>query len=440
MSANTTSGRSILQHARETVGPSEGIPIGLGDSAAIDAFNRLRVSEPAGLFDTQLQYDTSPIFWESAFTGTAAAVTHLPDESAARLTVGASDTVTRQSRAYHRYQPGKSQLIMMTFVLSPPSLGVDQRVGYFDDENGLFLAIDSADALPYIILRSFTSGTAVDTPIAQADWNLDTLDGSGGDGNPSGITLDITQSQILIIDLEWLGVGRSRIGFVIDGLIVYCHEFLRANSIGAPYMTTANLPLRYQIGAGAGVTGTYSMRQICSMVSSEGGFDTERGIPMSIVPTGTTSITARRPILSIRPQTTFNAITNRGTIIPEGYTIFTDDQDVFYEIIYGGFLSGAAFVPVNGTFSQAEYDASASSISGGFAIESGIVEAGTGPGANQGPGSIQSALLSKLPMALDANGDHPAGPILTDNLTVVVASIPGTATDTAAALNWRELR
>lgn len=440
MSASTTSGRSILQHARETVGPGEGIPISFGDSPAIDAFSRLRVSSPAGLFDTQLQYDASPIFWESAFTGTAAAVTHLPSESAARLTVGANDVVTRQSRAYHRYQPGKSQLIMMTFVLSPPSLGIDQRVGYFDDENGVFLAIDSADALPYIVLRSFVSGAAVNTSVVQTNWNLDTLDGSGGDDNPSSIALDVTKSQILIVDLEWLGVGRLRIGFVIDGLIVYCHEFLRANSLDTPYMTTANLPLRYQIEAGAGVTGTYSMRQICSMVASEGGFDTERGVPMSIVPTGTTSITSRQSILSIRPRATFNGITNRGTIIPEGYTIFTDDQDVFYEIIYGGSLSGAAFVPVNGTFSQVEYDVSASSISGGFAIESGIVEAGTGPGANQGPGSIQSALLSKLPLALDANGDHPAGPILTDNLTVVVTSIPGTATDTAAALNWRELR
>ncbi len=206
-------------------------------------------------------------------------------------------------------------------------------------------------------------------------------------------------------------------------------------------MTTANLPVRYEIEVSGQVTGTYSMQQMSAMVASEGGFELERGIPMAVdmQATGTLSITTRRPILTIRPAATFNGIVNRGTIVPDGYNIFSDDQDIYYEIVYGGFLNTSNFQAVNGTFSQVEYDFLATSISGGFVIDAGIVEVGSGPGQSRAPGRINEALTSKLPLALDINGDHP-GPILTDNLTVVVTSIPGTATDAAAAFKWKELR
>lgn len=433
----TESGRSILQHAREVVGDDKGVTTRLGNSPSVDAFTRLRVSNPAGLFDSQLQYDESLIFWESQYTGTMAAVTHLPYESAVSLTAGAGDRVTRQTREYHRYQPGKSQMIFATFVLAPVQQYVEQRIGYFDGDNGIYLEILDTDGQPYITRRTYTSGAAVDNRIAQADWNMDRLDGTGD----SGISIDWTQSQILIIDLEWLGTGRVRVGFVIDGLIYYVHEFLNANRLNTVYMTTANLPVRYEIEVSQPATGTYSMKQICSMVASEGGFELERGIPMAVdmQATGTLSITTRRPILTIRPAATFNGIANRGTIVPEGYNIFSDDQDIYYEIIYGGFLNTSNFQAVNGTFSQVEYDFIATSISGGFVIDAGIVEVGSGPGQSRVPGRINEGLTSKLPLALDINGDHP-GPILTDNLTVVVTSIPGDATDTAASLKWKELR
>ena len=433
----TDSGRSILQHAREVVGDDEGVTMRLGDSPSIDAFMRFRVSNPVGLFDSQMQYDESLIFWESQYTGTMAAVTHLPNESSVRLTAGAGDRVTRQTRAYHRYQPGKSQMILMTFVLAPVRQYVEQRIGYFDGDNGIYLEILDTDGEPYITRRTFTSGAAVDNRVARADWNVDRLDGTGD----SGISIDWTQSQILIIDLEWLGTGRVRVGFVVNGLIFYAHAFMNANRVNTVYMTTANLPVRYEIEVSGQVTGTYSMQQMSAMVASEGGFELERGIPMAVdmQATGTLSITTRRPILTIRPAATFNGIVNRGTIVPDGYNIFSDDQDIYYEIVYGGFLNTSNFQAVNGTFSQVEYDFLATSISGGFVIDAGIVEVGSGPGQSRAPGRINEALTSKLPLALDINGDHP-GPILTDNLTVVVTSIPGTATDAAAAFKWKELR
>jgi len=327
--------RPLLQNSREIDGGEGGVTIKAGDSGSIDAFARLRVSNNVGLFDSQLEYGTNDLLWDTS-PSTGSFVTHLPNEASANLTVAAGQTVIRQTRQYHRYQPGKSQLILQTFVCQKPTLGLYQNVGYFDTQNGVFFRISENDNSLNFVQRSYVSGSPVDMTIAQTDWNLDTLTGAGGDGNPSGIRLDIEQSQILIIDLEWLGVGRVRVGFVIDGIPVYCHEFLNANVNDSVYMTTANLPLRYEISAAGGMTGTYSLKQICNQVSSEGGYENERGLPVAVdtSPTGTIGVTTRQAVLSIRPKATFNGFVNRAQIIPESYNIAAATNAALIEVVY----------------------------------------------------------------------------------------------------------
>lgn len=406
----------------------------LGDTPASDAFARLRVSNPVTLFDSQLQYDLSALFWESGITNNSgsAAVTHLPNESAARLTVGANDTVIRQTRGYYRYQPGKGQLIMMTFGGFTPTAGVTRRVGYFDGSNGIFFQV--ASSTPSFVLRSTVSGSVVNTSIPQSSWNLDKLDGTGA----SGLTLDTTRSQILIIDLEWLGVGRVRCGFIIGGSIVFAHEFLNANAQASSYMTTANLPLRYEIDALIGVAGTHTFTQICSQLSSEGGFQSELGIPVSVSNGATTiSVTTRRPVLSIRPRALFNSIANRAGLIAEDVIVYSDDVTAYWEVIYGGSLTGVSFANVDTTYSITESDVAATSISGGIKIASGFSPVGA-IGANNQPGQVSREIISKLPISLNIAGNHPTTPF-TDNLTVVATSF-GAATDVSAEIGWRELR
>jgi hypothetical protein len=164
------------------------------------------------------------------------------------------------------YQPGKSQLILCTGVLnqSGGGTGIKQAFGYFDDNNGLFL--QNNEGTIQLVKRSSTTGSPVDTEVDQADWNLDTMNGSGN----SGITLDFTKAQILLIDFEWLGVGRVRMGFVIDGNIYYAHEFNHANNINVVYMSTPNLPIRYEI-ENLGTGGASLLQHICASVISEGG-------------------------------------------------------------------------------------------------------------------------------------------------------------------------
>jgi hypothetical protein len=241
------------------------------DSPSIDAFGRWRVSEPQTIFDSKQLYDAQPLFWDDQqVSGTGTTSTHNPNTASTVMSVSGTTAGRRVRQTFMRfnYQPGKSQLILCTGTLSATGggTGIVRAMGLYDDKNGIFIR-DNQGTVEAVI-RTYTSGTAVDNAVSQANWNLDKMDGTGA----SGVTLDPTKSQIVAIDFEWLGVGRVRIGFVVDGAFIYVHEFLHANRTAGVYMSTPNLPLRYEISNnGTGVAS--SLEHICSSVMSEGGIE-----------------------------------------------------------------------------------------------------------------------------------------------------------------------
>jgi hypothetical protein len=296
-------------------------------------------------------------------------------------------------------------------------------MGYFDPEEGIFWQQTGAGSA--MVRRSSTSGSPVDEVVAQVNWNLDPMDGTG----PSGITLDPTKTQILIIDLQWLGVGRVRVGFVIGGAIYYVHEFLYANVLSTVYMRTATLPVRYEItNTGVAASATNDLIQICSAVMSEGGLDfvPQRRFTAN---NGTTliNLTTRRPILSIRPRLTFNSQTNRIPISVESLEFYIDAAtNAFVEVVFGGALTGAAFADVDTANSAAQFDVAATAITGGTIVASAYVT-----GAARG---ITRAVPPRTPLTLDAAG------VVQTPLSVVATRIGGGATNVAAALDWLEMR
>ena len=377
-------------------------PISFKDSANLDAFARIRTSEPVGIFENKniqsrrktqwaepidgvilehgsvtsgpflvaetvtggtsgatgtvnavnagdLNIDTMDLFndFESGelITGgtsgatatlssvdTGSKIEHLADEAAVQLTVGqlSGDKVIRQTNRYHAYLPGKSHMVNMTFVFGTAATNVRRRVGLFDDKNGVFLEQVSSGAS--ITLRSSVTGSPVESSVAQASWNIDKFDGTG----PSKITLDSTKSQILIIDYQWLGVGRIRAGFSIDGMVFYFHQFLNANQLDTAYMSTPTLPIRYEITALAALGSVASMKEICCAVVSEGGY-----VPPGFEFSQSTDwiergITSRVPILAIRLKNAFSAevTDNRRTVkfIEAGF--FTRAGDTLFEVVH----------------------------------------------------------------------------------------------------------
>ena len=244
------------------------------DSGVVDAFGRQRVSEPFTLFDSTMRFDARPDQWFTALAG-GGAVTYLPNESSLSMAVTTNgDSVLRRSKKRFPYQPGKSLQILQSFVGTTPIDGLVQECGLFDDDNGIMVRVNGTTV--QFVIRGKYDGTVQETVINQDDWNIDTYD-----------DLDVSKSNIFTADIEWLGSGRVRLGFVVDGEYKYCHEQNHANAIDHVYMTTAILPCSYRI-ASTGAAGT--MKQICTSVQSEGGY--EPAGPIYIAGRGATGVAA----------------------------------------------------------------------------------------------------------------------------------------------------
>ena len=234
-----------------------------------DAFGRLRVSEPLTIFDSKNTMSKNNLFDES-LTGSGT-VTYTANKSTVNLnvTTASGDKVIRQSKRVMSYQPGKSLLNLNTFVMNEQTANLEQRVGMFDANNGIFFE-DTGTGYQFV-RRTYVTGSAVDNDVAQESWNGDKLDGTGD----SGYTLDPTKASILFMDFEWLGMGAVRCGFVIDGKFIVAHTFYNANNLTTVYMQTANLPIRYEIETTDTIGGAATLQQVCSTTMIEGGYSPE---------------------------------------------------------------------------------------------------------------------------------------------------------------------
>ena len=372
-----------------------------------DAFGRLRVSNPQTVFDSKLVYDSQPLYWAEAQTGGAAAGVWSGADARVRLTATTGQTSVRQTRRYFNYQPGKSQLVFQTFCMGPAVSGAIVRVGIFDAANGIILQRDGSSAS--LVRRS---GSSVPTmTVSQTQWNIDPLNGNG----PSRITLDLTKSQILVIDYEWLGVGSVRVGFVIDGNIIYVHQFQNANVATAVYMSTPNLPLRYEVDALL-ATGPAYIDCICGTVLSEGGVQST-GAPFGFFSprTGNVADTASKTLLSIR----HNASYPRVTIIPTNLIPVTAGNGVSqWALLYNPTLAGAAWATTRG---YCDLDV-AGTASGGTVIAAGVF-------GDNAPSISLNLIDSTLTL-----GDDVAG--VSDVMSLVVTNVSGGNEQYLGAINW----
>lgn len=345
----------------------------------VDAFGRLRVSEPYTLFDSQNRYQADPQFSSSTATGGTA--THVANTASVDMAVTTSSgsEVVRQSKRVFAYQPGKSLLVLATFVMATPITNLRQRVGYFNANNGIFFQV--ANTTKSFIIRTFTGGSASDArKIDQADWNGDKLDGTG----PSGITLDVTKTQIFFTDMEWLGVGTVRVGFVINGDYIVCHTFQNANVGTNVYMQTALLPVRYEITNTGATAGASTMKQICSTVISEGGYS-EVSRPYVARNTTKTNVgTSLEPIVSIRLNSSYLG----AIVIPNSIAFYPEDTGYYtVALIKNATLTGATF---GSTLAGGQVDVDTGATAMTFA-EGDIISMSYVNASNQSTGSVSAA-------------------------------------------------
>lgn len=389
-----------------------------------DAFGRLRVSNPLTLFDTQNKYSDQGYF-VSNLTGGGTCTYNQPSNTFALAVTGSGSSVQRETTKTFVYQPGKSLFILNTFAMNTPTAGLTQSVGYYNDDNGIFFEADGTTL--NMVIRSTSSGSTVETAVPQSSWNGDTLSGAGGSSNPSGIELNPALTQIFWCDIEWLGVGSVRCGFVIGGQYIVCHTFNHANIPGntTTYMGTAVLPVRYEISS-TGPAGT--MRQICSTVISEGGYSLS-GIPSGIGHNLGTSIVlpndvSYKPLLSIRLKST----QPDAVVLPMDYTIVPVDQAVIkYRVYRQAVTTGGTWVDVSGN-SSVQYNLSPTSIVSGSVTSTGFLISN-----NQSINTPQDARFD-FTEQLSRNS-------FTSTMYeyVIEAATTGTNIDVYASINWQEI-
>jgi len=363
------------------------VPVSIGGTNT-DAFGRLRVSQPYTLFDSQSRYASDNQF-DTSTTGTGSSTFNTNQSSVSMsVTAGGVGSVVRQTYRSFPYQPGKGLLVLATFQMDTnTSANLTQRVGYFNSQNGVFF--QKVASTNSFVMRSYTGGSVDDTrTVNQTDWNGDKLDGTGD----SGITLDLSHPQILWMDFEWLGVGSVRCGFIINGQYIVCHTFNTANVYGTTvYMTTAILPVRYEITTATSALAA-TLTQICSSVVSEGGFE----------------------------QTSIDHVARRTTVLGTIVALYKNAT-----------LTGATWAATVPSDSNVDYDVAATAMTGGTIVQTDFVTATGSGGVSET--SLPNAYNWDLQLGATISGTS-------DTYTVGIRTVSGATTgDAVGSLSFYDL-
>lgn len=426
------------------------------DGLSPDAFGRLRISEPFTLGDYKHLFSIDPNFIDNKEFG--GNVAYAANKACATLTTNASiySNVVHQTKFYHHYQPGKSQLIFSSVSFGYAQRNVTKRTGYFDDRDGIFFEQVGGDNsngtnngnLSFVI-RTFTSGTADESDVGtykrrvpQSEWNVDKCDGTGA----SGFGIDTSKTQLVFIDFQWLGVGRVRTGFVHNGELIVAHEYYHSNVLSNVYISNPNLPVRCEI-RNTGVTTGGSLDQICSTVASEGGY-IESGIDFAnVMNTARTTATpggTELPVLALRLKNTFSGFPNRISVRLNNISLYCENNSISYRIVKlpnQGFIGNTLGLG-NCTWVSAadssgvEICTDATTYSDGDIFAAGFVPSGASQNSLSpvASGALTAAKKNVIVQNFDSSNS--------EIYAVVVRTIgtgAGTSASVAAAAQWREI-
>lgn len=398
------------------------------DTAAIDAFGRLRVSQISSQLSVKQLYDNLPLYIDQETGGTGSIVHNIDETSSTMTTSTDGDFAIMQTKRTAIYGNAKSQELFWTNYDFSPQVNIVKRFGYYSSIrttpfNSVFdgFFIESANGV--YTLKVFKRGIQT-AERERSQWN-DPLDGTGA----SGVNANLNLNFIHNVDFEWLGVGRVRYFYVTKGAKVAFHEFDFTNGgsngvIGEPsfkgvYMASPNQPLRWeirQVGVGSGTLTT-----ICSTVGSEGDISDRfagYGANNGNVDLDADTINTLYAAVGIRLKSdklftqidlkdvTFNASTN---------------DDFHYEIWLNPTVAGTfTYVDDEGCV-QIAWGSTANTVSGGTRIYSGVLE-----GAN----SYKVDIINDLKIGSNINGS-------VDELVICIRPITA-GLNIFTDFNWEE--
>lgn len=402
-------------------------------NSTVDAFGRNRVSEPFTLGDYKHIYGRETDVFLDKVNGNGDIINSTNRASVILSATSSGSYAIHQTRMYHHYMPGKSQFILSSFVFGEPISGSTKRTGYFDDYNGIFLEQDATGSLQFVI-RSATNGTGSITEerVKQENWNVNTLlDGE--------FTFDVTKSQLFYIDFQWLAVGRVRCGFVHKGVGVICHVFDHTNITDVAYMQNPNLPVRCEVVNSVNTIVASSMEQICSTVTSEGGYS-EAGRAFSISSDSFRALSSGSilPVLAIRLKNSINGLPNRAFVRIQDASVFTDQKTVRYslrKLPSGSMLTtSSAWVSVD-EYSFVEYNMSGTAFSDGKTLLSGFIGANALNLTQATPNTITQTGVSNKQNFIAQNYDSTDSEIY----VLIAKNMTADSTNVGGSMRWSEI-
>lgn len=399
----------------------------------IDAFSRVRVSNPAYRFDSQFTYGIDADLWDIKETGDGD-VSHDTDNRMAVVSAGATLSANEailQAHYHSPYSAARGQLPIATFnIPTTPTGNGEVGVGYFDGENGVFLK-KTASALT---VNLTTTTDNPDESVAQADWNIDTF--GAGALNPSGLTLDLTKTTIFANPFQALYAGEVTCFFDIAGDLVPFHVFNHSNVSDFPYIAQASLPIRYWAKTTSDATAAASINAICSSVISEGGADLQDIPGRTYVASNkltfrTLNSVTKYPLLAIECVQQLGGINQNAVVIPSDIEVTMSGNPGWIDIILrpaaltAGGVAPTWSTPETG--STVRFSVNADVVTGGTVVGGAYISATAGNRVSKAV-----SLLEKVVMAyshLLAKGDQ----------LVVAVTTTGNATGSATA-QWKEIR
>ena len=262
----------------------------------INLFNQVSVASRN--VQRQIKQNTplrNRLLTEGQVSGSGTSSSHAFTNNYTDLTVGTAVGLRRLSDSVcSLYVNAEAFYFFQTFRFSQGGEpNVIERVGYFDDGDGVFLRQNSAGIS--LELRSST-GFGSTEPIA--NWN-----GGNDFTNPlKPEYLDFTKAPIMFGTFQYLGEGNVKIYFLINSKPYLAHTFNFANTLDKPYWRTPNLFCRYEIEKTVAGGNARTLRAICSQTSSEGS-TIVRGYPIPIesnVPKNLGTALQYRPLIIFR--------------------------------------------------------------------------------------------------------------------------------------------
>lgn len=388
------------------------------DSFKHDMFGRTKVSNPRTIWESSHRYALAG--QHDPRTANGGSYEYIDHESAVahRVTTQAGSIVHVESLRVMPYSPGKGMQIMQSFRLAPPQTGLRQRIGYFSRENGIFL--EQKDDKYYIVLRYITGAdhTVDETRVEQKDWNVEPFLGSG----PTDTVLDFTKAHLMFIELEWLGVGDVRVGFVYNGVFLVAHQFNHTNKLTTTYMQTATLPLRYEIENYGGITTAAEQKVICSSVILNGDYD-KKPSQESVYVSSPVSVGT-----SFVPITAFRMASGRtdAVVIPGSENVTPTSAGVYeWQLIKNATITGGTWVAYGR--GNVEYNKTITSYTGGTTVRTGFLNSSNQSG-------VQATIEGLDRFDLQLGRTNETTPV-SDSLLLVVRTLSGNG-NVVGGMTW----